>query len=85
MARFTKMARDKAPNPVRQTGRLKARMQEYEDHVASVKKGEAGKLEPEAGESARGIALRLSRAARRKGVAIRTWVVEGAVYFEPSR
>lgn len=85
MAKFSKMAREKAPNPIRQTGRLKARMREYEDHVASVKKGEAGRLEPEAGETARGIALRISRAAKRSGVSIRTWVVDGSVYFESSR
>lgn len=85
MAKFTKMSREKAPNPVRQTGRLKARMHEYEDYVAGVKKGDAGRLEPEGGETPRGIALRISRAAKRMGVSIRTWVVDGAVYFEPTR
>ncbi len=85
MATFTKMPREKAPNPIRQTGRLKARMREYEEHVTSIRKGEAGKLEPEGGETARGLALRISRAAKRTGVSIRTWVVNGAVYFEPSR
>ncbi|MBE7517835.1 MAG: hypothetical protein HS107_01155 [Thermoflexaceae bacterium] len=85
MAKFSKMPREKAPNPVRQTGRLKARMREYEDHVASIKKGEAGRLDPEGGETVRGIALRISRAAKRMGVSVRTWVVEGSVYFELSR
>lgn len=85
MAKFSKMAREKAPNPIRQTGRLKARMHEYEEYVSAVRKGDAGRLEPESGETARGIALRISRAAKRMGISIRTWVVDNSVYFEPTK
>jgi len=85
LAKFSKMAREKAPNPIRQTGRLKARMREYEEFIEGVRKGEAGKLDPEPGETARGIALRISRAAKRKGIFIRTWVVDNSVYFEPTK
>lgn len=85
MAKFSKLPREKAPNPIRQTGRLKARMHEYEGYVSGVRKGEAGRLEPEPGETPRGIALRISRAAKRQGVSIRTWVVDSSVYFEPQK
>ena len=81
MAKFTKIALKDAPSPTRQSGRLNLRMKEYEDHVRSLKSGEAGKLSPDMGETARGVALRISRAAKRANVSVQTWVVDGAVYF----
>ena len=56
-------------------------MRQYEEYVVSLKTGEAGKLTPDSGETARGIALRISRAAKRAGKSADTWVVDGAVYF----
>ena len=82
MARFSKIARKEAPDPIRQTGRLKSRMREYDDYVASLKRGEAGKLDLEGAETGRGVALRISRAAKRVNVPIKTWVIDRTVYFE---
>jgi hypothetical protein len=70
--------------PARQTGRLAARMREYEKYVESVKSGQVGKLAPSRGESARGVALRVSRAGKRAGKSVNTWVVDGTVYFSIS-
>ena len=81
MAKFTKINADKAPQPAKQTGRLVARMREYEGYVKDVKRGDVGKLTPGANESARGLALRISRAAKRAGKSADTWVVDGALYF----
>lgn len=81
MAKFAKIALKDAPTPTRQSGRLNVRMKEYEDHVRSLKTGEAGKLTPEGGETVRGLALRISRAAKRASVSIQTWIVDGVVYF----
>ena len=81
MAQFTKMKESAVPRPPRETGRLAVRMRQYEDYVSSLKAGEAGKLLPDSGETSRGIALRVSRAAKRLGKSADTWVVEGAVYF----
>ena len=57
-------------------------MRLYEDYVRTLKSGEVGKLVPDSGESPRGLALRVSRAAKRADKQISTWVVDGAVYFE---
>ncbi|HEX6030745.1 MAG TPA: hypothetical protein VFY90_04880, partial [Tepidiformaceae bacterium] len=62
MAEFTVVKEADAPRPARQTGRLAARMREYERYIESVKSGQVGKLAPSRGESARGVALRVSRA-----------------------
>jgi len=82
LAKFTKIALKDAPSPTRQSGRLNARMKEYEDHVRSLKSGEAGKLTPDSAETARGVALRISRAAKRASVNLQTWIVDGTVYFK---
>ena len=82
VAKFTKMARKEAPDPIRQSGRLKSRMREYDNYVTTLKRGEAGKLELEGPETGRGVALRISRAAKRVNMPIKTWVVDRAVYFE---
>lgn len=81
MAKFTKLKEDAAPKPLRQSGRLAARMREYEQHVSEIGRGEVGKLVPEQGESPRGLALRIGRAARRLNRAAETWVVDDVLYF----
>src|SRR6188508_3078005 len=58
MADFTVIKEADAPRPARQTGRLAARMREYEKFVEAVGSGKVGKLVPARGETARGIALR---------------------------
>jgi hypothetical protein len=84
MAQFSVVSESEAPSPTRQSGRLAARMREYERYVQQVGAGKVGKLTPSTGESARGLALRISRAARRVGKSANTWVVDNAVYFSPS-
>lgn len=81
MAEFTVIKDAEAPRPARQTGRLATRMREYEKFVESVGAGKVGKLVPSRGETARGVALRISRAAKRMERATETWVVDGTVYF----
>ena len=81
MVKFTTIKASAAPGPMRQTGRLTARMRQYEDYVNSVKSDEAGRLAPEEGETTRGLALRVSRAAKRIGKTADTWVRDGSVYF----
>ena len=81
MAEFSLVKESDAPRPARQTGRLAARMREYEKYVDSVTNGKVGKLTPSKGESPRGVALRVSRAGKRSGKSINTWVVDGLVYF----
>ena len=81
MAEFSVVKESDAPRPARQTGRLAVRMREYEKFVDSVPAGRVGKLVPARGESSRGIALRVSRAAKRAGKTVNTWVVDDTVYF----
>ncbi len=84
MADFTVIKEADAPRPARQTGRLATRMREYEKFVEAVGAGKVGKLAPSRGETARGVALRISRAAKRMNKATDTWVVDGTVYFKVS-
>lgn len=81
MAEFSVVKESDAPRPVRQTGRLAARMREYEKYVETVTAGKVGRLTPSRGESPRGIALRVSRAGKRVGKPVSTWVADGVVYF----
>ena len=81
MANFSVVDAAKAPKPPAGPGRLTKRMQEYEGYVLGVKKGQVGKVTPGEGETARGEALRISRAAKRAGRTVNTWVVDGVVYF----
>ncbi len=83
MAKFTKIPKAQAPVPVRQSGRLAARMKLYEEHIMSVASGEVGRLIPDRDETARGLALRIGRAARRVSRPVKTWIDKGVVYFEP--
>lgn len=82
MVEFSVLRKGQAPRPARQSGRLGARMREYETYVTSLKGDEEGKLVPSGGETARGVALRISRAGKRMGKSIDTWVVDGVVYFK---
>ena len=82
MAEFQVVDSSEVPRPTRQTGRLDARMKEYENYLTSVKKNQVGKLSPSPGESARAVAMRVSRAARRLNRQADTWVVDGIVYFK---
>jgi hypothetical protein len=84
VADFSVVKESDAPRPARQTGRLAARMREYEKYVDSVSSGKVGKLVPAKGESPRGIALRVSRAGKRAGKNVNTWVVDDVVYFSLS-
>ena len=84
MAHFTVIPETQAPRATKQSGRLVQRMREYEQYIGAVKKGQVGQLTPAAGETARGIALRISRAGRRAAKTVRTWVVDGSVYFSVS-
>ncbi len=81
MAEFAVIKESDAPRPSRQTGRLAARMREYEKFVEGVPAGKVGKLTPARGETPRGVALRVSRAAKRMNRSINTWVVDDVVYF----
>lgn len=81
MADFSVIKETEAPHPTRQTGRLATRMREYEKYITSVTDGKIGKLTPSRGETARGIALRISRAGKRLDKIVTTWVVDGVVYF----
>lgn len=84
MAEFAVIKESDAPRPSRQTGRLAARMREYEKFVEGVPGGKVGKLTPGRGETPRGVALRVSRAAKRMNRSINTWVVDDVVYFQGS-
>lgn len=84
MAEFAVVKESDAPRPARQTGRLAARMREYEKYIEQVRGNSVGKLTPSRGESPRGIALRVSRAGKRVGKSVNTWVVDGVVYFSIS-
>lgn len=81
VAEFSVIKESEAPRPTRQTGRLAARMREYERFVEGVPSGKIGKLQPSRGETPRGVALRVSRAAKRMNKSINTWVVDDVVYF----
>lgn len=59
-------------------------MQEFDSYVEQVasSNGKVGELMPEDSDTARGLALRISRAAKRMGKSANTWgPKEGPVYF----
>ncbi|MEX0781791.1 MAG: hypothetical protein WD557_04010 [Dehalococcoidia bacterium] len=82
MAEFAVIKQSQAPRRPTTPGPLRARMAQYEDYVASLRKGEAGRLVPTDGEAARGLALRVTRAATRLGRPVEVWTAESAVYFK---
>lgn len=81
MAEFTIIKESDAPRPTRQSGRLASRMREYEKYADAVPAGKVGKLVPSRGETARGLSLRISRAAKRTHKSINTWMLDDVVYF----
>lgn len=81
MAKFSVVKRNEIPAATKQSGRLAARMREYDRYIDNLKTDEGGKLTPTEGETARGIALRISRAAKRKGRNADTRIVDNVVYF----
>ena len=83
LASFSKLpAASNTPPRPRQADKLTERMAEYHSLVAGVKKGQVGRLVPGKGETARGVALRVSRAGNRVGKSVDAWVVDGQVYFK---
>lgn len=87
MAIFTKIKESEAPKRLSYaSARLAGRMREYEGYIADVaaSNGTAGQIRPDAGETARGLALRVNRAAKRTGKEVETWVSNGTVYFRVS-
>ena len=54
-------------------------MVEYDGYVSQVGARQVGCLALEDGEAARGVALRISRAGKRLGKDVETWVVDGKV------
>lgn len=81
MAELTAIKQSEAPRRPTTPRRQRARMAEYEDYVASLKRGQASRLIPSRAESLRGVALRVSRAGKRLNRPLETWTVDGAVYF----
>ncbi len=83
MAEFAVVKASQAPRRPTIPARLRARMAEYEVYVVSVKKGQAGKLVPDDDETSRAVAVRVTRAARRRAKPMDVWTADGAVYFRP--
>lgn len=84
MTKFRLVDREKAPRPAKQSGRLAARMQEFDNYVEQVanSRDKVGELVPEEGDTSRGLALRISRAAKRMGRTANTWgPKDGSVFF----
>lgn len=81
MAKFSVVKRSEIPAATKQSGRLAARMREYDRYIENLKPDEGGKLTPTEGETARGVALRISRAAKRKGRSAETRIIDNAVFF----
>ncbi len=69
----------KKPSPGAAASAL--RQAQYDSYVKAVKKGQVGKLVPQGAETARGLAVRVSRAAKRTDKSAETWTVDGVVYF----
>lgn len=83
MATFSVIDESRAPRPTRRGSSLAARMAEYERYVSAPRSGQVGKLVPAAPETSRSVAVRVTRAGKRAGRAIETWVADGVVYFKP--
>ena len=67
------------------TGQRAALLQEYVGYVQRVPSGQAGKLEPEEGETTQAVRRRLNAAAETLGVSIEVRRTANAVYFWPSQ
>jgi hypothetical protein len=84
MATFSVIPAASAPKPFKAGGQITARMREFDSYIAAVKSGQVGKLALSPEETARGISLRVARAAKRQGKTAETWVADGTVYFKVS-
>lgn len=63
------------------SGRLNARMVEYNDMLVGLPADEVMEVEPDESETVRGLALRFSRAAKRLHMDdVKTWAVNGILY-----
>ena len=82
MATFSVIEAAKAPPQPKPYSTSRARQAQYDAFVAGVKKGQVGQLRPSDDETARGVALRISRAGTRTDKAVQAWVVDGVVYFK---
>jgi hypothetical protein len=84
VATFSVITAASAPSPAKASHSLLARMREFDSYIAAVKSGQVGKLAPADGETARGIRVRVLRAAKRQSKTAETWVADGVVYFKVS-
>ena len=66
------------------TGQRAALLQEYAGFIQGVRSGQAGKLEPEEGETTQAIRRRLNAAAELLGMGLEVRRTAGAVYFWPT-
>ena len=82
MATFSVIPAASAPRPAKASHSLLARMREFDSYIAAVKSGQVGKLAPSTGKTACGITGRVTRAAKRMGRTVETWVTDGVVYFK---
>lgn len=57
-------------------------MRAFEGYAADLGEGEVGVLEPEHGETTRGLAMRMSRAGKRLDRTVNSWTFDGKVYFK---
>ena len=81
MAEFSVIKESEAPKRTTYPNSMKKRMAAYEGYVTQVPKGKVGMLEPTQAETPRALSARISRAGARSGRNVRTWVVDGVVYF----
>lgn len=84
MAKFSKIKAEEAPQPSPRSGKLAVRMRQFDEYVQQLEPGQVGKLVPEQNETARGLALRVSRAAKRMQRPVMTWIVKDTLYFAPA-
>ena len=82
MATFSVIPAASAPKTANTRSPLAARMREFDSYIAAVKSGQVGRLAPAEGETARGITLRVARAAKRQGRTVETWIAADLVYFK---
>jgi hypothetical protein len=54
----------------------------YDGYVDKLQLGSVGKLEPDANETCDIVSKRISRAAKRRGIAIDVWEDGGAIWFK---
>ena len=81
MAEFTELSAADAPKPVRPQINV-ARIAEYDSYVNRIAPGEVGVLKPTGDETPRMLTHRVSWAGKRAGLNLKSWVVDGIVYFE---